>query len=165
MLIAQKEFACKGAREGITGISLSGNIVPHIWYHKLLRPCGKSDTTAITILSELMFLYRCNGNTEFQLGFNYFKEKFNFGFDQVRAAIVRLEQAGLVLRSLRSILISGRKFHNEMFLVLQPENVLKLTGEQTKKFPSSLGNGGSGSRENSADKIDKKEREKTKTFV
>lgn len=160
MLIAQKDSACKGAREGITGISLSGNIVPHIWFHQLLRPCGKSDTTAIAILSELMFFYRRNGNIEFQLGFNYFKEKFNFGFDQVRDAIVRLEQASLVLRSLRSITISGRRFNNEMFLILQPENVLKLTGGQAKKFPLHFGNGGSGSAGNSEDKIDKKERKK-----
>ncbi|MBP9778924.1 MAG: hypothetical protein KBD25_07070, partial [Rickettsiaceae bacterium] len=56
-----------------------GNIVPHNWYHTLLRPCGKSDTTAITILSELVFLHRYNGATEFQLNFAYFARKFNFG--------------------------------------------------------------------------------------
>ncbi len=46
-----------------------GNIVPHNWYHNLLRPCGKSDTTSIAILSELVFLHRYNGSTEFQLNF------------------------------------------------------------------------------------------------
>ena len=47
----------------------AGNLVPTIWYHKLLRECGKSDCTAIAILSELVLLHRDQGSNEFQLNF------------------------------------------------------------------------------------------------
>ncbi len=119
----------------------AGNIVPNIWYHKLRRDTGKSDGTAISILSELVFLYRCNNATEFQLNFKYFKKKFNFGLSQVKDAVVRLEKLGLVTRSLRTVSILDRSFANEMFLILNIQNVLKLNeGNDLKKFPVSLRN-------------------------
>ena len=138
MLIAQDDSACNNAESQINKISITGNIVPSNWYHNLLRPCGKSDTTAIAILSELVFLHRYNGNTEFQLNFNYFKRKFNFGVSQTKDAVISLEQAELLKRSLRTVIVRGRRFTNEMFLVLNIENVLKLNSQdQAKKFPLS----------------------------
>jgi len=88
MIITQEDRACNKARSKTSKISVSGNIVPHNWYHNLLRPCGKSDTTAIAILSELVFLHRYNGSTEFQLNFGYFARKFNFGLSQAKDAVV-----------------------------------------------------------------------------
>ena len=52
MLIAQDDSACNNAESQINKISITGNIVPSNWYHNLLRPCAKSDTTSIAILSE-----------------------------------------------------------------------------------------------------------------
>ncbi len=53
MFIAQNHSAYNSAWRGIVNIpQLVGNIVPNHWYYQLLRPCGKSDTTAITLLSE-----------------------------------------------------------------------------------------------------------------
>lgn len=161
MLIAQDDSACNNAESQINKISISGNIVPSNWYHRLLRPCGKSDTTAIAILSELVFLHRYNGNTEFQLNFNYFKRKFNFGVSQTKDAVIRLEQAELLKRSLRTVIVRGRRFTNEMFLVLNIENVLKLNGQdQAKKFPLSSRKEKTDSPEISSDNIDKKENNK-----
>ena len=138
MLIAQDNSACNNAESQTNKISITGNIVPSNWYHNLLRPCGKSDTTAIAILSELVFLHRYNGDTEFQLNFNYFKRKFNFGVSQTKDAVIRLEQTELLKRSLRTVIVRGRRFTNEMFLVLNIENVLKLNSQdQAKKFPLS----------------------------
>jgi DnaA N-terminal domain len=152
-----------------------GNIVPHNWYHTLLRPCGKSDTTAITILSELVFLHRYNGATEFQLNFAYFARKFNFGLSQVKDAVIRLEKLSLLKRDLRTIIVQGRRFTNEMFLLLNISNVLKLnpnnkTSDQNdsngslelelKKFPLSGRNERTRSLEFSSDNIDKRENNK-----
>ncbi|BBB57484.1 chromosomal replication initiator protein DnaA-like protein (plasmid) [Candidatus Megaera polyxenophila] len=117
-----------------------GNIVPHNWYHTLLRPCGKSDTTAITILSELVFLHRYNGATEFQLNFAYFARKFNFGLSQVKDAVIRLEKLSLLKRDLRTIIVQGRRFTNEMFLLLNISNVLKLN-PNNKTFDQNNSNG------------------------
>lgn len=152
-----------------------GNIVPHNWYHTLLRPCGKSDTTAITILSELLFLHRYNGATEFQLNFAYFARKFNFGLSQVKDAVIRLEKLSLLKRDLRTIIVQGRRFTNEMFLLLNISNVLKLnpnnkTSDQNnsngslelelKKFPLGGRNERTSSLEFSSDNIDKRENNK-----
>lgn len=150
MNITQEDRACNKAGSKTSKISISGNIVPHNWYYNLLRPCGKSDTTAIAILSELVFLHRYNGATEFQLNFGYFARKFNFGLSQVKDAVVRLEKLSLLKRDLRTVIVQGRRFTNEMFLILNISNVLKLnpnnkTSEQNnsngslepelKKFP------------------------------
>lgn len=152
-----------------------GNIVPHNWYHTLLRPCGKSDTTAITILSELVFLHRYNGATEFQLNFAYFARKFNFGLSQVKDAVIRLEKLSLLKRDLRTIIVQGRRFTNEMFLLLNISNVLKLnpnnkTSDQNnsngslelelKKFPLSGRNERTSSLEFSSDNKIKRENNK-----
>ena len=161
MIVTQEDRACNNAEPQTNKISISGNIVPSNWYHRLLRPCGKSDTTAIAILSELVFLHRYNGNTEFQLNFNYFKRKFNFGVSQAKDAVIRLEQAELLKRSLRTVIVRGRRFTNEMFLVLNIENVLKLNGQdQAKKFPLSSRKEKTDSPEISSDNIDKKENNK-----
>ena len=161
MLIAQDDSVCNNAESQTNKISISGNIVPSNWYHRLLRPCGKSDTTAIAILSELVFLHRYNGNTEFHLNFNYFKRKFNFGISQAKDAVIRLEHAELLKRSLRTVIVRGRRFTNEMFLVLNIENVLKLNGQdQAKKFPLSGRKEKTDSPEISSDNIDKKENNK-----
>jgi hypothetical protein len=164
MLIAQDDSACNNAESQINKISITGNIVPSNWYHRLLRPCGKSDTTAIAILSELVFLHRYNGNTEFQLNFNYFKRKFNFGVSQAKDAVIRLEQAELLKRSLRTVIVRGRRFTNEMFLVLNIENVLKLNGQdQAKKFPLSSRKEKTDSPKISSDNIDKKNLEENRS--
>ncbi|MEA0970704.1 DNA-like protein [Candidatus Megaera venefica] len=161
MIVTQEDRACNNAEPQTNKISISGNIVPSNWYHRLLRPCGKSDTTAIAILSELVFLHRYNGNTEFQLNFNYFKRKFNFGISQAKDAVIRLEQAELLKRSLRTVIVRGRRFTNEMFLVLNIENVLKLNSQdQAKKFPLSGRKEKTDSPEISSDNIDKKENNK-----
>ena len=170
MLIAQDDSACNNAESQTNKISITGNIVPSNWYHNLLRPCGKSDTTAIVIPSELVFLHRYNGNTEFQLNFNYFKRKFNFGVSQAKDAVIRLEQAGLLKRSLRTVIVRGRRFTNEMFLILNIENVLKLNSQdQEKKFPLSGRKEKTDSPEISSDNKNKKNLEEDRssgsTFV
>ena len=133
----------------------SGNVVPNHWYHSLLRPCGKSDTTAIAILSELVFLHRYNNQSEFPLNYNYFKSKFNFGFNQAKDAVIRLEQAGLIKRDFRTVLVLGRSFTNELYLILNIANVLGLNQQiAAKKFADSDGNCPSGSIEIPTDNIE-----------
>ena len=158
MNIAQKELDCNSQERGCGELGFAGNIVPHIWYKLLLRPSGRSDTTAITILSELWFLHRLNGDSEFQLNYHYFKEKFNFGFDQVKDAIVRLEKSDLVVRHFRTIALYGRKFTHELFLSLRVANVLKLsTKAPLKKFARADGKESSYCEGTSSAKVGKKD--------
>ncbi|MES2215239.1 MAG: conjugal transfer protein TraG N-terminal domain-containing protein, partial [Pseudomonadota bacterium] len=135
----------------------SGNVVPSHWYHSIVRPCGKSDTIAITILSEMVFLYRYNNQSQFQLNFHHFKSKFNFGLSQVKDAVIRLKQASLLKRCLRNITVLGRLFVNEMFLILNIENVLSLNKQlEAKKFAYSKGKDDTGCAEISTDNIEEK---------
>ncbi len=175
MFITQEDRACNNAEPQAGKISITGNIVPHNWYYSLLRPCGKSDTTAIAILSELVFLHRYNGATEFQLNFSYFARKFNFGLSQVKDAVIRLEKLSLLKRDLRTVVVCGRPFVNEMFLILNIKNVLKLnpnnkTSDQNnsndsaerevKKFLLADRNECTSSPEISSNNIDKRENNK-----
>ena len=135
MNITQKGSDCKSQEVGRGELEFVGNLVPNIWYQLLLRPSGRSDTTAIAILAELVLLHRGNGHSEFQLNYRYFQEKFNFGFNQVKDAVVRLEKADLVVRRWQTVIFHGRKFTQELFLSLRVANVLKLTASAPlKKF-------------------------------
>ncbi|WP_375319325.1 MULTISPECIES: hypothetical protein [unclassified Candidatus Tisiphia] len=68
MFITQNRCGCNSTRKVIVNISqLTGNIVPSNGQHRLLHSCKKPDTTGVFILSALVFLYRHNGNSEFQL--------------------------------------------------------------------------------------------------
>jgi hypothetical protein len=158
MNIAQKELDCNSQERCGGELGLAGNIVPHIWYKLLLRPSGRSDNTAITILSELWFLHRLNGDSEFQLNYHYFKEKFNFGFNQVKDAVVRLEKSDLVVRRWQTVIFHGRKFTQELFLSLRVANVFKLTASAPlKKFALADGKESSHSEGISSAKAGKKD--------
>jgi hypothetical protein len=80
MFIAQDNSVYNNTDSQTNKISITENIVPSNWYHQLLRPCGKSDSTVIAVLSELLFLHHWQKTTEFHLGFDYFQDKFNFGY-------------------------------------------------------------------------------------
>ena len=112
---------------------------------------------------------------EFQLNFAYFARKFNFGLSQVKDAVIRLEKLSLLKRDLRTIIVQGRRFTNEMFLLLNISNVLKLnpnnkTSDQNnsngslelelKKFPLSGRNERTSSLEFSSDNKIKRENNK-----
>ena len=158
MNIAQKELDCNSQERCGGELGLAGNIVPHIWYKLLLRPSGRSDTTAIAILGELVLLHRLNGDSEFQLNYHYFKEKFNFGFNQVKDAVVRLEKSDLVVRRWQTVIFHGRKFTQELFLSLRVANVFKLTASAPlKKFALADGKESSHSEGISSAKAGKKD--------
>src|SRR5690349_143210 len=130
MSIAANEILRKGCAKDLPNFQFgSGNLVPHVWYHKILRAGGKPDVIGITILSELLYLYRSEDKTEFQLGYDYFKYKFNCTFSQVHEALVRLEKQELVTRRFRSVTVYGRIFSNEMFLKLHVDSLAKVSQE------------------------------------
>ena len=84
---------------------------------------------AITIIAELMMAYKADGCRHFQYGYKYFRGKFNYTRDQVRCAIVRLEQKKLLERQYKTIKLNGRWFNNEIFLIFYPEHLKTLATE------------------------------------
>jgi len=130
MNIVHSGAFCKPASANINTILSNSNTVPHIWYHKILRGGNKPDSVGITILSELLQLHLSSevGEREFQLGYNYFKAKFNYTCDQIYEALLRLEKSSLITRKEKS----GRNI-NDLFITLNVENLLALHDEDNNK--------------------------------
>ena len=103
----------------------SGNTVPNCWYHRIFS-CGKPDLVGITVLAELLALHHANGGKEYSNGYSYLEQKLNFTRYQLRNCTLRLHKSGLVTRSLKTVLIRGRKFANELHLKLNVDALVKL---------------------------------------
>ena len=88
--------------------------IPQIWYHKVLIKGGKPDHVGITILAELLRLYRESGEgaREFQLSYTKFKSKFNYTYDQVYEALVRLDNQNLIARRGRLLILNLKNLLN-----------------------------------------------------
>jgi hypothetical protein len=104
----------------------AGNISPRFWYHRILRAGRKADTIGIAILSELVFLYRRTGETEFDFGYQYFKRQLNLTQVQTYEALVRLEARGFVKRGTKLAVIYGRAIGTELLIILNVDAVIKL---------------------------------------
>lgn len=120
-----------------------GNLVPHWWYSKILS-CGKPDFVAITLLSELLFLHRRDEGREYAEGYGHFERKFNLTRWQLQMATQRLHEAGIVLRSFRTVVVAGRNFPNELHLKLNLEALLALKPADVSVGGNSSGNSGGG---------------------
>jgi len=104
----------------------AGNVVPNWWYKEIRAAGNKADLVAITILSELYFLYRKTNGAEFSDGYIYFERKFAFTRSQLKDAIIRLADASLVERSFRTVVVRGRNFSNELHLKLNLAKLIQL---------------------------------------
>lgn len=103
------------------------NIIPNIWYHKVLRNSIRPDNTAITILSELTRLYQ-NSNLrtrDFQITYSKFTTKFNYTYRQLYEALVCLKNQS-ISRSKRPIEVNGHKVGNFLHVTLEVEQLIAL---------------------------------------
>lgn len=170
MTIQQKYTLRNGVNNTLDEFLGAGNLIPHIWYHKILRAGGKPDTVGLTILSELVYFYRTseNGQREFQIGHAHFRNKFNFTNNQSYEALVRLEQQGLISRDERPVIMYGRKFGNELFITLKVENLIMLLSSGNsekgkKKFTHNQNSSLLPIKEKSSFNIDKNKKKENKS--
>lgn len=130
-------------------ISITGNIIPQIWYKTITHPSGKPYLEAIVILSDIVYWYRPTEVRDERTGeVIAYRKKFKadllqrsyadlaqqFGISKREAtnAVVALEKIGVVRRHLRTIDVNGTKTANVLFLELVPKALLALTcGEVT----------------------------------
>lgn len=130
-------------------ISITGNIIPQIWYKTIIHPSGKPYLEAIVILSDIVYWYRPTEVRDERTGeVIAYRKKFKadllqrsyadlaqqFGISKREAtnAVVALEKIGVVRRHLRTIDVNGTKTANVLFLELVPKALLALTcGEVT----------------------------------
>jgi hypothetical protein len=120
MKIQQTEGLCKPLNSTSAIFFVNSISIPQIWYHKVLIKTGKPDHVGITILSELLRLHVASGESmrEFPLSYPKFKSKFNYSYDQVYEALLRLDNQSLIARR-------GR------LVILNVKNLLKLTKEDS----------------------------------
>jgi hypothetical protein len=109
---------------------LSGNIAPHQWYKRFCDNDGNPDLVSITNLADVLAWYR-NGTSD-QFGYNsprfvgdslcvsydYFEDKFGFRKDRVRRSFVRLEEHGVLKRTVKNIELAQGARVNRIFITL-----------------------------------------------
>lgn len=121
--------------DAIGQMHLEGNVIPHTWYENIRLSTGKPDLIAITLLSEIVYWYRPTHVKEeasgrllgikkkfkadaLQRSYDSFVEQFGFSKKQVREAMDRLEQLGLITRDFRTITSNGINLSNVLFIDL-----------------------------------------------
>ena len=131
-------------------IHFEGNIVPHEWYQRVTLASGKPDLPAITILAEIIYRYRpyrildkkgqphlrkrFDGDM-FQCSAAYYEKKFGLTKTQARRAITRLEEAGLIKRELRDVVVGGIMRNYVMFIEPLPLAIMAITKPTTLETP------------------------------
>lgn len=133
-------------------ISITGNIIPQIWYKTITHPSGKPYLEAIVILSDIVYWYRPTEVRDERTGeVIAYRKRFKadllqrsyadlaqqFGISKREAtnAVVALEKIGVVRRHLRTIDVNGTKTANVLFLELVPKALLALTCGEVTPLP------------------------------
>lgn len=131
----------------INKINFEGNVIPHSWYKKITFDSGRPDFPAITILAEIIYWYRpfqaldAEGNLTFcqkftgemlQANAAFFATKLGMTKEQARTAIQRLDEAGLIARELRTVVLNAGqddeiRLYNTQFIRPIPEAILHIT--------------------------------------
>lgn len=134
-------------------IQITGNVIPQIWYRKILKETGKPDLLAITLLSDIVYWYRPVEERDeatgqligyrkrfkddlLQRSYDSFAEQFGENKRAVRDAIARLEALGVVRRDLRTVVTaSGVRCNNVLYIELIPDKLYELTHEREMNEP------------------------------
>ena len=120
---------CNGSKKYL----LSGNIAPHQWYKRFCDEDGNPDLVSITNLADVLAWYRNGTSGQFGdnsptfignslcISYDYFENKFGFKKDRVRRSFVRLEEQGVLRRTVKNIELSQGIRINRIFITLDPK--------------------------------------------
>lgn len=125
-------------------ISISGNIVPPLWFKTITFESGKPDTNSILILSDILYWYRPtelrNEHTGAVIGYKKkfqedllrrsyadFEVQFGLSKKQCQECLRRLENLGVIKRIFRTIHSRAGRLSNVMYIDLVPSIILKIT--------------------------------------
>jgi uncharacterized phage protein (TIGR02220 family) len=135
-------------------INLHGNIIPHSWYQTLKLSSGKPDTVSMLLLSDFIYWYRPTYLRDEETGqlaavkkkfkgdllqksYKQLTEQFGFSEKQIREALKRLEEKGVLSRVFKTVDSSMGKLPNTMFIELHVSEIVKTCFPQGKEvFPS-----------------------------
>lgn len=130
--------------DAVGHISITGNVIPQVWYKTITHASGKPYLIAIVILADIVYWYRPaevrderSGQVVayrkrfkadlLQRSYADLSEQFGITKREATNAIVALEKLGVVKRHLRTIEVQGQKLPNVLFLELIPEALSRIT--------------------------------------
>ena len=125
-------------------MQFTGNVIPQIWYRKILKETGKPDLLAITLLSDIVYWYRPVEERDeatgqiigyrkritgdlFQRSYDQFALMYGENKRTVRDAIARLEKLGIIRRVFRTVEFNGTKYNNVLYIELFPKRLSEFT--------------------------------------
>ncbi|HBE9089084.1 TPA: replication protein [Serratia fonticola] len=126
-------------------LNFTGNIIPANWWHHITLPSGKPDSTAIVLLSDIVYWYRPvevrDENTgalvgrrkrfhgdKLQRSYQAFADQFGFSKRETTDALKRLRDAGLVSLELRTVQTqTGVMLSNVLFVEPVPYRIGEIT--------------------------------------
>ncbi|MEW4234438.1 conserved phage C-terminal domain-containing protein [Bacillus thuringiensis] len=127
----------------IARINLQGNTLDQGWFKHLTLENGKPYMVAITILSEIFYWYKPTEIKDERTNEIQYKQKFkadklqksyqqlaeSFGFTkrQVKEACKYLEKKSLITMEFRTIVRSGKKCNNVMYVEPNTKNIEKIS--------------------------------------
>lgn len=128
----------------ISKMNLVGNVIPHTWYSRIKMPSGKTDLNAIVILAEIIYWYRStetfDSSTDtvtgykkkfradlLQKSYDDFSKKLGLSKRQVKDAIKRLEDNGLIIRHFREVKVGDLYINNVLYIEPIVENIKAIT--------------------------------------
>lgn len=137
-------------------IQLTGNIIHSHWF-KTIQKSGKADLLAINILAEIVYWYKPievrNEITGEHIGwkkkykadalqksYDAFAEQFGVTKRQVRDAVARLEEVGVIRRDFRTITQGSMTMNNVLFIHLDIEKLKELSYPSNENMQDLLPN-------------------------
>lgn len=129
--------------DAVGQMHFEGNIIPHTWYQTLRLKTGKPDMVAMILLSEFVYWYRPTFKRDEQTGqligaqkkfhadllqksYPDLAEQFGFSAKQIREALIRLEEKGVLERVFRTVKTKKGKIPNVMFIKLHVSPLVKI---------------------------------------
>lgn len=140
------------AVDQISGMEITGNVIPSAWYRTIRKETGKPYLNAIIILSDIVYWYRAIEVRDKESGeilgyrkkfkadilqrsYQQIAEQFGISKRDAANAMVALEKLGVVKRVFRKLKVDRFVIPNVMFLALDVEVLKRLT------FPEGEGPG------------------------
>ena len=139
----EMEYDLNNTLEQTRQLNLTGNIIPHTWYTKITFKNGTPDLLGIVLLADIVYWYRPveikDENTGKLMGYKKkfradmmqrslgdFTKQFGYNKRQIADALKRLEEAGLIIKKLRTIETAMGVINNVLFVAPIPSAIALL---------------------------------------
>lgn len=138
----------------VGSVHLEGNVLPTNWFNSFRLENGKPDVNAVILLSEIVYWHRptvvrdedsgqvISMKKKFkadllQRSYQSFSDQYGFSKQQVKEALDRLEQFGVIKRHFRTIEANSQKYNNVLFIELITPVLFEVTTLSLSKWGGS----------------------------